>query len=140
MSSKRIGSFAELKVASEFSKYGIPVLLPFGDNEPYDLVIELNGFKSVQVKSTKIDKEVLKIEVRRRVGSKRLGSQSYKEFNIDYLAVMCVDTEKLYLIPFSEVSGGYNFNLRLKPPKNNQTKGVNLAEDYEFAKQIKMIL
>lgn len=140
MNTKRIGAFAELKVATEFSKYGIPVLFPYGDNEPYDLVVEMNGFKKIQVKSSKIKNGKMKVEVSKRVGSKRLGSQSYKEYDIDYLAVMCSDDESLYLMPFSEIDAYYSILLRLEKPKNNQSKGITLASDYDFEKQMKIIL
>lgn len=141
MDKKRSGSFAELKVATEFSKFGIPVLFPYGDNEPYDLVVELKGeFKTVQVKSTKIINDVLKIEVRKRVGSKRLGSESYKKYNIDFLAVMCVDNESLFLVPFNEINADYNFHLRLSKTKNNQNNGINYADDYYFTNKLKSIL
>lgn len=45
------GNKAESVILAEFVKHEIPVLLPFGDNEKFDLVIFINNeFKSVQVK------------------------------------------------------------------------------------------
>lgn len=48
---KKTGNKAESVILSEFVKSDIPVLLPFGDNEKYDLVVEINkNFYSIQVK------------------------------------------------------------------------------------------
>ena len=51
MNSKSKGNLGEIKVASEFIKYGCMVSFPFGDNARYDLVVDMNGeLKKVQVK------------------------------------------------------------------------------------------
>jgi len=40
---KAIGEISEAIVLAEFLKMGFPVLLPFGDNQRYDMVIEAGG-------------------------------------------------------------------------------------------------
>ena len=51
---KAIGTISESVVLSEFLKAGFPVLLPFGDNLRYDMVIEAGGrFLSVQCKTAR---------------------------------------------------------------------------------------
>ena len=58
---KSTGNKAESVILSEFVKHNIPVLLPFGDNEKYDLVIDLEGkFYSVQVKNGLFKKDKIR--------------------------------------------------------------------------------
>lgn len=48
---KDIGNRTEAAVLAEFLKRGISVSIPFGNSEPYDLVVHTKkGFKSIQVK------------------------------------------------------------------------------------------
>lgn len=43
MNSKRIGNIGEAKALAKFVELGIPVYIPFGDNESADLIAEFNG-------------------------------------------------------------------------------------------------
>ncbi len=49
----------------------------------------------------------------------------------DYFAVYCEELDKVYLILVDDV-GMTSANLRLEPTKNNQTKNVRWAKDYEL--------
>lgn len=51
MNSKSKGNLGEIKVASEFIKWGCTVSFPFGDNARYDLIVDDgDSLKRVQVK------------------------------------------------------------------------------------------
>lgn len=53
MNSKRIGNIGEAAALMKFVEIGIPVYLPFGDNEKADLIVELKGqLLKIQVKSS----------------------------------------------------------------------------------------
>ena len=43
MNTKSIGNICEAKVLCKFIELGIPVYVPFGDNEEADLIAEFNG-------------------------------------------------------------------------------------------------
>ena len=43
MDTKGVGNIGEAKVLCKFVELGIPVYLPFGDNERSDLIAEFNG-------------------------------------------------------------------------------------------------
>ena len=52
MNSKTKGQLSEAKVLYELQKHNIPVCIPWGDNERYDLVAEFNGkLNKIQVKT-----------------------------------------------------------------------------------------
>jgi hypothetical protein len=54
MNSKRIGNLGEAKVLCKFVELGIPVYLPFGDNEKADLIADFNGkLNKIQIKTSK---------------------------------------------------------------------------------------
>ena len=51
---KAIGEISEAMILAEFLKAGIPVLMPFGDNQRYDMVVEAGGqFLNVQCKTAR---------------------------------------------------------------------------------------
>lgn len=53
MNSKRIGNIGEAQVLNKFVSLGIPVYIPFGDNEKADLIAEFNGkLNKIQVKTS----------------------------------------------------------------------------------------
>jgi hypothetical protein len=115
------------------------VLIPFGENTRYDLVVEEAGrFLKVQCKTG-----------RRREGSIRFRVCSFyyhhpdkrgKPFSsrpytgeVDCFGVYCPDNDVVYLVPANEVADCRNMvTLRLVPPRNNQVKKIRWASDYEI--------
>ena len=52
INSKMKGQLSEARTLYEFQKYGVPVCVPWGDNERYDLIAEFDGkFNRIQVKT-----------------------------------------------------------------------------------------
>lgn len=56
--------------------------------------------------------------------------QSYKG-QVDYFGVYCFELDKCYLVPIDDV-GLTQCNLRVLPSKNNQSKRIKWAKDYEI--------
>ena len=53
VNTKRYGNIGEAMAISLFVKHGIPIAIPFGDNEKYDLIAEFNGkLNKIQVKTS----------------------------------------------------------------------------------------
>jgi len=51
MNSKNKGNIGESQALAEFTKRGIQVSIPFGDNARYDLIADFNGkLNKIQVK------------------------------------------------------------------------------------------
>jgi hypothetical protein len=115
------------------------VLIPFGENTRYDLVVEDCGrFLKVQCKTGRLTSG----SVRFRVCSmyyhhpdkrgKRSSSRPYTG-EVDFFGVHCPDTDAVYLVPAGDVEDCINMvTLRVSPPKNNQVKKVRWAADYEI--------
>jgi hypothetical protein len=51
---------------------------------------------------------------------------------IDYLAVYCPQTKKVYLLPEQELTAT-KAHLRLLPTRNNMAKGIRWAAQFELA-------
>lgn len=138
---RKIGNIGESAALLEFTKYGIPVFFPFGQNTPIDLIILINHeFKKVQVKTTeKIIDGKIEFELCRTNGF-TFKKTPYSKDDTDYFFLHCLENNSSYIIPFEEVSEIKNVTLRVDKPKNNQSKGIRYAKDYILHKKIKNIL
>lgn len=131
MNTKIKGNKAEAVILSEFVKCEIPVLLPFGDNEKFDLVIFINNnFKSVQIKYANYKNGCVVADSRYRMGANRIKYNTYID-KIDFLAIWCEKLNKSYLLPI--IDNKTLITLRITQPKNNSClTTIKWAKDYEF--------
>ena len=134
---KAIGERSEAIIMARLLEVGYSVLMPFGDNRRYDLVIEdADGcFWRIQCKTGRSNGERIEfapasLYYHTRAGRTTYGSKSYHG-QIDYFAVYCPETKGIYLIPVAH-TGVSQMNLRLLPTKNKQGKHVHWAKDYEL--------
>lgn len=139
-STKRKGNKAESVILSEFVKNEIPVSLPFGDNEKYDLIIELKSkFYSVQVKHGNLKNGVILVDLRHRIGVKRIKYETYYN-KVDLIAVWCEQNNMSYLLPMDLFGNKILAILRITPPKKNSCiSKVFWAENFEFNKIISRV-
>lgn len=130
---KRIGDISEAQVIAAFTKLGYHVLLPFGENHRYDLVVD-DGDKlfRVQVKTGRLVRGGTVIEYTCASSHAHRGGPSRPYFGeIDYLAVYCPGTQRVYLLPEKELTAT-RAHLRLSPPQNNMSKTIRWAARYEL--------
>lgn len=129
-SKKQLAREGELRFASEFTRKGWAIFLPYGEDSPIDLLIEKDGqFKRVQVKSTKPKNGVI---FGRLKSSNNWQVKKYTKKEIDYFAIYDCDNKNGYLIPIEKVEGMTEILLRIRKTKNNQQKGIRLAEEYIY--------
>jgi hypothetical protein len=122
--SKSVGDITQSQVMAALVKRGNNVLVPFGDNFRYDLVVEEEGrFARIQCKTGKLDRGAIVFAVassQYHRGGKR---QDYRG-QIDAFGVFCPDNGKVYIIPMGELPLAREAKLRLTPPGNSQVKGI----------------
>ena len=139
MNSKQLGQLGELRAQYDFIKAGWEVSVPLGDYCSYDFVaIKASKTLKIQVKTTKMihhQDGVMKFSVN---SANYYVDKVYTETDCDYFYLYCLENEMGYLYPVSNGRKSDVF-LRLNIPKNNQTKGVNFAKDFEFNKIVKEI-
>lgn len=114
VNSKRFGSIGEAKALCWCVEHKIPVSIPFCDNEPYDLVIELGGkLLKVQVKSSSIIEDGKLIFYIRSSRSNKLGQHVYTEDEVDLFILYHTTTDRLYAVYQEECKDTY-LSLRLE--------------------------
>jgi len=105
------------KSIGELLKAGYFVLLPFEDNQRYDMVIEQKGvFKRVQCKTTRLynrHQNVLTFPTCSSYAHRGRGSRDYRG-EADFFGVFSPDTGQCYLVPVEDV-GIKEARLRLVP-------------------------
>lgn len=132
MSTKRVGNVGEAATIAEFVYFGVPVYLPFGDNETCDLVADFDGkLQRVQVKTTS---KITNGKITFSVGSRRYGSDhTYSESEVDYFVLYCIENRSTYLVKNEDGVNTREITLRVSPTRNGQTSGVKMADDYLFS-------
>ena len=117
-----------------FVKAGIPVQLPFGDNERCDLIAEFHGkLNRIQVKTClksidgKSNFDLTSSTVHRKNGTKH--KQSIDE--VDYFFCQNIERDKSFLVKNTDVSIT-SITIRFEKPKNNNHKLIHQEKDFEF--------
>jgi len=126
---KQKGDIAEAFVTYLLKQNGFNVLIPWGEDNRYDLVSEKNGvFKRIQVKYVTPKDGV--VEVRAR-SCNNYNIIRYSPKDIDIIAAYSSEHHKVYFVPLNGIKHRSTYKLRLRPTKNKQKKFVVMASKYE---------
>ena len=132
MNTKKIGNIGEAKVLSKFVELGIPVYLPFGDNEKADLIADFNGkLNKIQVKTSveandgKMKFDITSSTTHRKNGCKHV----YTKEEIDYFACYNLARDCILLFKVDEVPSS-SITVRYESSKNGQTKNIRFEKDF----------
>jgi len=125
-----VGHRSEAAILAQLVRRGYRILLPFGVNQRYDLVLDCDGqFLKVQCKTGRLRDGAVRFSA--QSVQSNTGGTRVKHYlgEVDLFAVYCPDNDRVYVIPADEVpsTGMY---LRVEPPRNKQRKHVRWAEDY----------
>ena len=132
---KRRGDLAEMRVAADVLARGHRVAIPFGEDCPYDLVVDRGGsLERVQVKHTVSDGRVVVVRCRTHslTGGRVRSVTKYTAETIDWIAVYDATTDRCFYVPAAELgpTGAAQLHLRLAPPRNDQVTGIRQAADF----------
>ncbi|HDN27657.1 MAG TPA: hypothetical protein ENG03_11295 [Thioploca sp.] len=127
---KKIGEKTEAKILSCLVDNDKVVLLPFGDNQRYDIVVEeKDGFKRIQCKTGRLKNGVVSFQTCSSSYHRNGKRHSYRG-QIEYFGVFCHENGKCYFVPVNDV-GIRSAKLRVERPANGQERNINWAKDYE---------
>jgi prevent-host-death family protein len=129
------GNAAELAIAAEAAKLGLPVFAPLTEHGRYDLVLEVAGrLLRVQCKWGACNGETISVRLSSSYHSPTRGYvvRKYTAEEVDAIGVYCDRTRRCYLVPIEHVAGVGRLTLRLTPARNNQRAALNFAVEYEF--------
>jgi hypothetical protein len=132
---KAIGDRTTLVVMLALIEAGYSVLLPFGENTRYDLVIDDDKeLRRVQCKTGRLRDGAIQFSACSSYAhhpNPKMKRRSYIG-QIDYFGVHCPETGGVYLVPIEDASVQTQCNLRVMPSKNHQTAGIRHASAYEL--------
>lgn len=138
MHSKQKGNISEAKALFEFQKRNIPVALPWGDNERYDMIAEFNDkLNRIQVKTAneEVDGSIVCYcrSSKNHTTNKMLDTY---ENDVDYFIFYNQIKDIIALVPIEEIGSNKAIRLRIKPTLSGQVKGIRFFDDYSFDKII----
>lgn len=140
MKNKEKGELTEQIVITELMKRNVISSKPLGDNQKYDLIIDINNkLYTVQIRTCyKLDDDTMRICFQnRRINTKKQFTISLAK-DVDYFIAYSYETNNVYVIGKTVLEVNNNsVVLRLNKTKNNISKGVKYANEYlldEFLK------
>ena len=131
----QIGEISRTQIIAALVLQGKTVLLPVGDHQRYDLVVEEDGrFLRVQCKTGRLSRGAITfnpctIDSRSKQGG--CIRKAYGAEEIDLFGVYCPDNHRCYLVPVTEVARTV-CSLRIEPPRNGQKTKIRWAEMYQI--------
>ena len=132
MNSKQKGNITELETMLAFAKTGFNVLIPYGDCERYDFVVDAGKrFYKIQCKTAKTEDDGASFRFSCRSSNRHNGGIVHRHYTKDDIDFFATSFEnEVYLIPVEEC--GADKKMRIIEPKNGQTRGVTWAKDYRL--------
>jgi hypothetical protein len=133
---KLVGDATEAMVIARLVQAGKNVLLPFGENRRYDLVIdEGDHFVRVQCKTGRLRSGAIRFNTCSSTyhHPNNQGTKAYHRGyagEADLFGVYVRENDRVYLIPVTQV-GTREGVLRVDPSRNNQSARVRWARDFE---------
>jgi len=137
MNTKQKGDIGVAQVLSNLLSKGFSVSLPWGDSNPYDLIVDTGKLWRIQVKSTSRRKNgvlIVKVgSITTKNGKYQLRSHGLDP--IDFLIAYDSTDHNCYVLPkniWRDIKGG-QISLRLLPSRNKQKKKIHNAIPFRNA-------
>jgi hypothetical protein len=134
---KAKGDRTTLAVMLALQDAGYIVLMPFGENTRYDLVIDDGqAFARIQCKTGRLRGGAVLFNTCSCYGHHMNPGMSRRDYKgqIDYFAVHCFETGWVYLVPIAAMPNKSGGSLRVETPRNNQRRSVRWAADFELGR------
>lgn len=133
---KEVGDRSTLAAMLGLKAAGYALLVPFGENTRYDLVIDDGAaLARVQCKTGRLRDGAVEFPVTSTYGHHRNPGTARRAYygQVDYFAVYCPETAGVYLVPIQDIATRASARLRVDPPRNGQRKRIRNARGYEVA-------
>jgi hypothetical protein len=134
---KEIGDRSTLAAMLALKAAGYVLLIPFGENTRYDLVVDDGRVLTrVQCKTGRLRSGAVEFAVTSTYGHHQNPATARRTYagQIDCFAVYCPETAGVYLVPIADVPTRATARLRVAPARNGQAKGIRHAAHYEIAR------
>lgn len=136
INTKTKGQLSEARALYEFQKYNIPVCIPWGDNERYDMIAEFNGkFNRIQVKTCNEEQNgAICCHTRSSTNHTTNKKLSTYENDVDYFVFINQTYDLIAIVPIKDIGDKKQIRLRIRPTLNNQQYNTKFFNDYTFDK------
>ena len=132
---KAIGDRSTLAIMIALQSAGYTVLLPFGENTRYDLVIDDGArLMRVQCKTGRLRKGAVIFRACSSYAhhpNPKVLRRDYLD-DIDYFAIYCPETAGVYLVSLQKARLRTQGSLRVESPRNCQRERIRLASDFQI--------
>jgi hypothetical protein len=132
---KTVGDRTTLAVMLALRDAGYAILVPFGENTRYDLVIDDGRTLSrIQCKTGRLRAGAIRFAACSTYAHHPNPKVVRRDYagQVDFFGVYCPETGGIYLVPI-DADVRRQGNLRVTPPRNGQARGIRLAARYEIA-------
>lgn len=120
-----IGDISEAKILTRLLELGHTVSVPWGQNQRYDLIVDVDGvLLRVQCKTGRLRNGVIVCNIH---SCSQAGVKGYKG-QIEWFLVYCPQTDTIYKLLESDVGVAVVY-LRVNTPKCNK-KNIRWAHEY----------
>ncbi len=132
MTNKEKGELVEQIVITEFLKLGVPVSKTIGDNQPYDIIIDLKGkLYKVQIRAGWKQNNTLKVSFQSSRMNTKVDYKITNKDKVDLYVTYCFENEKCYVIDVNKIKNINSVCLQLNDEcKNGRVS--NFAKDFEL--------
>lgn len=130
-----IGNRTEAKVLAALLDRYDTVLLPYGGNSWYDLVVDTpEGFKRIQCKTGRLRENGGAVIFKTCSSTEHRATGTTQTYygDADLFGVYCPDLQTVYLVPV-EICGARAASLRVRPAKTGQVARTRPASDYQIS-------
>lgn len=141
INTKSKGQLSEARVLYEFQKYHIPISLPWGDNERYDMIAEFDGkLNRIQIKTSNEEHDG-SICCYTRSSTNHTTNKKMSTYidEVDYFVFVNQTRDWLAIVPIEEIGERKQIRLRVEPPKNGQVQNIHYFQDFSFEKKFGII-
>lgn len=131
MNTKQVGDVTEVRILAKLVAEGYSVSIPYGDDDPYDLLVDSETLiRKVQCKTGWVEDDVIRFKTASKTTTDGAVTMVDYGDEIDAFAVYCDDRSEFYWVPVDE-AGSKSTYLRLTEPKIDHPH-VNRASEFTF--------
>jgi len=138
LSPKRKGDISELRAMAKLTELGADLYTPHGENTRSDIIADIDGvLLRLQVKTARNCGDTMKFNCSSRKSNMSETTQHDYKGEIDGFLVFYPDgssKESFYFVPIEKATKTA-MSIRLQKPKNNQSKNINMAENFKLTKK-----
>jgi hypothetical protein len=134
---KDIGDRTQLAVTFALREAGFTVLVPYGENTRYDLVIDDGEWLArVQCKTGRLFNGAVIWSTCSSYGHHPNPKPRKLDYHgeIEFFGVHCRETGAVYLVPMTDLPVKRQASLRVAPARNFQKKYIREASQYEIGR------